>query len=198
MSRLLVLLFVLLAVTVAVAGAPNTQAPSLYEPLPFDHAQHGRTFAKRDVTCVTCHPVGLHTGKGDSTQAPAGLQLPPPRSSCHGCHLGEMWKAPKNAPSTCGTCHDERSELLPGDHGVGWELEHGMAARARGASCDNCHAQQGCVACHDRRGPMVRDPHPPGWSSTHGVEARIDPASCTSCHQADSCSTCHASGVRPW
>ena len=171
----------------------DAPAPRVAEPLPFDHDAHEKTFRKERVTCVTCHPVGLRV---DGT-APSA-DLPPPTSTCHGCHLHEVKGAPRKADGTCGTCHPDRSELVPVDHGLGWLGVHGGEARARGRPCTACHDATTCVDCHEGRGAMTANPHPPGFRATHGVKARLDPNSCSSCHVQDTCTACHTDGVTPW
>ena len=190
-------LAILLGVTALAAPALRVGGlrtpPRVQEPLPFDHAEHRAIFERKDLTCVTCHPVGLRTAEGAPTQ-----DVPTPRSSCHGCHLGTFKGAPRKADPTCGTCHPDRTELVPVDHGVGWQEAHGAEARARGRTCTACHDTSACVDCHEGRGALSRTPHPPGFRATHGVEARLDPAKCSSCHVEDTCTACHREGRTPW
>lgn len=190
-----------LAVSLAVAGpaprpgglAADAPVPTVADPLPFNHGVHEKTFKKTNVTCVHCHPVGARTDAG----AP-GVDLPPPRSACHGCHLGQLPGSPRKAANTCSDCHPQRSELLPATHGLGWLEGHGPEARSVRASCDACHDRTECIDCHEGRGALSRTPHPPGFRSTHGIEARVDPASCSTCHTEDTCAACHTTGVVPW
>jgi hypothetical protein len=185
-QRSLWLCLLMMVSTWAVAG------PTVVQPLPFDHPQHAATFDRFDVACVDCHPVGL------AGQPLMETPIPPPISSCHGCHLGEVKGAPRRAASTCETCHDVRLELLPTDHGLGWLQSHGDQGRAFRGLCKDCHAANQCTECHDQRGALTRSPHPPGFTSLHGVEARLDPNSCVECHVADTCTSCHVDGNRPW
>lgn len=196
MKRLWMLALLVTAAAQAVPSAPSearpsdrAEAPSVRTPLPFDHPAHARSFERAGLSCVDCHPVGLR---------PNQALPPPPRSSCHGCHLGELPGAPKQATRVCTTCHAHRAELVPASHGPGWEHAHGAEARARGATCSDCHRTSTCVDCHEARGAGQRNPHPPAFRTTHGVEARLDPARCSTCHTGNSCQTCHTTGALPW
>jgi hypothetical protein len=172
--------------------AADAPAPAVADPLPFDHVEHETAFAKADVTCVHCHPVGARTAAG----APGAV--PTPLSTCHGCHLGELPGSPRRAQNTCSSCHPHRAELQPANHGLGWLEAHGPEARALGASGSACHDRTACIDCHEGRGATSRTPHPPGFRATHGIEARVDPASCSTCHTEDVCAACHVTGVTPW
>jgi hypothetical protein len=175
--------------------APSPTTPPLLEPLPFDHQGHERSFAKAGLTCTSCHPVGAqHTEQA----SPEDATLPPPRSSCHACHLQIVEHAPKRAPDACMRCHSSRDALEPESHRVAWDQEHGEEAMARGAHCDRCHDTTGCVACHEERGATASSPHGPGFGAFHGVEARVDPQRCSSCHQGASCTRCHQGGSLSW
>lgn len=181
----------------ALIAAPASAGDPVHlkSPLPFDHHEHASTFERAGVSCLDCHPVGAHTATPSTTPLP----LPePPRSSCHGCHLGEVSKAPRSAPDTCTLCHADLSGLEPASHGLDWLALHGDASRAVGASCSTCHSRSACLDCHDRRGAGSEDPHPPGFRSSHGVEARLDPASCSTCHTQATCTSCHERGALPW
>jgi hypothetical protein len=179
----------LLALCLALpAAADAPYKPVLHDPLPFDHASHTSTFAETGVTCVVCHPVGVD----------ARATLPPPLSTCHGCHRGDARRAPRDAPSSCGNCHADTHVLSPESHAFAWIDLHGAAASARPASCRDCHEDSTCVQCHDDRGPLTANPHGPGVRALHGIEARIDPASCTTCHTGQSCTACHSGGSVPW
>jgi hypothetical protein len=184
----------ILASTVLAGTSP---APSVLDPLPFDHSVHTRALDKAGLTCVSCHPVGLQLAEGapDSTGVPLP---PPPASSCHGCHGGEVKHAGRNAPPDCFLCHADRAELRPVDHGPDWTALHGRASRAAGQSCSNCHSAGACLDCHDRRGAGSANPHGPGFARFHGVEAQVDPRSCSACHAETSCVACHTSGGTPW
>ena len=183
----------LLLWTVALA---NDEAPGLKTPNPFDHADHSAAFAAAGVTCVDCHAVGLRAPKAE---APAPALPAAPWSSCHGCHQGELKKAPKNAPTACLTCHASLADLKPASHDIDWIAQHGDAARGLRADCESCHtAPSFCTSCHAQRGALSENPHPPGFSSFHGVEARLDPRACTTCHTPTTCTGCHQSGAAPW
>jgi hypothetical protein len=174
-----------------------SQVPDLREPFPFDHGEHSRAFDKAGLTCVDCHPVGAFSKPESARVVPEG-PIPGPRSSCHACHQGEVEGAPRKAPSACMVCHAERGDLLPADHGLGWTDNHGAEARARNATCTDCHDTATCVTCHEGRGAVRKNPHGPGWGAFHGVEARVDPRSCSSCHVGEACAKCHVEGVLPW
>ncbi len=181
----------------AVANAP--EKPGLISPLPFDHGVHGKAFAKGGVACVNCHPVGVRQpDASDGFRAPPGGDLWPSLDTCHGCHLGELKGAPRAASSACMQCHGDREQLVPATHAVGWLYEHGGEARARGASCSDCHKTSQCTECHEARGPDERSPHPPGWRTIHGLEARVDSYSCSTCHDGTKCVSCHTTGATPW
>ncbi len=181
----------LLAATVAWAG----DVVHLRSPLPFDHAEHARTFDKAGLSCIDCHPVGAKA----SAPTEAALPLPEgPRSTCHGCHLGEVSKAPRAAQDDCLLCHADLTGLMPPDHNLDWISAHGDQSRAAGSSCSTCHRPAECLDCHDRRGAGSESPHPVGFRSGHGVEARLDPRSCSTCHTQTSCSSCHEGGAAPW
>lgn len=199
-------LFVLVAVlgTVALlrqgrAGAEVPQVPTLISPLPFDHAEHAPAFEKGGISCVDCHPVGLRRKDPEKgfVMPPVG-PLKPPLLVCHGCHKPSFAGAPRAAPGQCTLCHAHRAQLEPASHGVGWLQAHGPEARARGATCKDCHETNECVKCHDARGALQKDPHPPGWRTGHGVEARLDPYSCSTCHDGNACTSCHTTGAVPW
>lgn len=173
--------------------ASTATAPSVVDPLPFDHAEHGPALARAELGCTTCHPVGL-AAPGD-----AAVPLPPPPgSACHGCHGGEIRRASRGAPTECGLCHDVRADLRPADHDLDWTYRHGPASRAAGQACADCHTTGACLDCHDRRGAGTANPHGPGFARYHGVEARLDPRSCSTCHTEASCAACHATGGTPW
>lgn len=178
-----------IALTGVLARAAGPGAPAVHEPLPFDHAAHARAFDRGGLTCVDCHPVGMR---------PDGALPPPPLTSCHGCHLGTMDGAPRKADRTCELCHADRQALRPASHGPDWTHQHGREARARQATCNDCHATRTCVDCHERRGPLQRNPHPPAFRTTHGVEARLDPMRCSTCHSGETCRSCHSTGAIPW
>lgn len=194
LSAVLVALVVALASWSVVGADPRA---TVRNPLPFEHAEHAEIFAKANITCVNCHPVGLAVRTPDGPRAPAE-RLEAPRSSCHGCHLEDWRKAPRSAPSACTTCHSDLGPLIPANHGPGWIERHAGDARAFSATCSDCHEASTCFACHEQRGAMATDPHPPGFSTTHGIEARVDPRSCSSCHAAQTCESCHARGGTPW
>ncbi len=171
--------------TIAADPAPV----SAMSPLPFDHAKHDKHLQKAKLDCVSCHATGMSGTSAD---------LPPPRSACHGCHLGTFAEAPRRAQSSCTTCHDNLLAIRPDDHNAAWTHSHADAARSLRASCDDCHEGRWCVSCHLDRGPMTDNPHAVGFRMTHGVEARLDPARCSSCHTATMCSNCHSTGALPW
>ncbi len=193
---ILALLFVVLTTFGGNAGA--TAHPALKEPFPFDHGVHSDVFRKADISCVTCHPVGLRVPIADGGSVAPDADIQPPLTSCHVCHLQQAKGVPRQAPGTCETCHANRAELKPAGHDATWATKHGDAARARGSDCESCHTPRTCLDCHEKRGPMVTSPHPPGFGSFHGIEARIDPISCSSCHTGENCTACHLSGTRPW
>lgn len=168
----------------------------LRSPLPFDHQEHAGSFARNGVGCLDCHPVGMRASTPGGSEPP----LPePPTSSCHGCHLGELAKAPRSSPDTCTLCHTDLSGLVPNSHNLEWISLHGDASRAASSDCTSCHRASECLDCHDRRGAGSEEPHPVGFRSTHGVDARLDPRSCSSCHTEASCTSCHLQqGALPW
>ncbi len=174
-------------------AASASDRVNIREPLPFGHREHARAFERAGVGCLDCHPVGARA------EAEAALPLPEaPLSSCHGCHLGELARAPGDAPSGCLLCHADLEGLMPRDHQLDWISLHGQASRAAGQDCQSCHEPAGCLDCHDARGAGSENPHPAGFRSTHGVEARIDPRSCSTCHTETSCTSCHVKGALPW
>lgn len=175
------------------AGADERPEASLRAPLPFDHGTHAAAFGEAKLACQDCHPVGLRRDDGAVPADP-----PAPLSSCHGCHLGEVRRAPRGAPGECGSCHADVRALMPVDHALDWAVRHAGAARAPGADCAACHRPSTCLDCHDRRGAMSETPHPVGFRAGHGVDARLDPRACASCHTEASCSACHADGALPW
>ena len=180
-----------LAFAPAIAGDPV----QLRSPLPFDHGEHAGTFERSGLSCLDCHPVGARRASGD----PSPLALPSaPRSSCHGCHLGELSKAPRSAPDTCTLCHSSLDGLVPRDHSLDWIATHGDMSRSAGSTCDTCHRAAECLDCHDRRGAGSENPHGAGFRSSHGVEARLDPRSCSTCHTEATCTSCHVQGAMPW
>jgi len=175
----------------------NDPKPSLIEPFPFDHDQHTKAFKKTGVACVDCHPVGLHTQDDQGFHDPQ-IPTPPPKATCHGCHLNLVKGVPRKAPNTCTSCHADRAELVPPSHIAGWLQLHGPDARGAVASCDSCHDRAQCLDCHEKRGAMSQNPHPPAFLSIHGAEARMDPNSCSTCHNGNTCVSCHSSGDIPW
>jgi hypothetical protein len=194
MTRAATLFVLLFAGLWWTAAADEPSAPSLVEPLPFDHAEHARALERTGLGCVGCHPVGLRMDAG--SEAPP---LPsPPLSACHGCHAGEVSGAGRGAPTSCLLCHDDRLALRPLDHGPDWMELHDTAARTSGSTCEDCHSAATCLDCHDRRGAGSANPHPVGFQRFHGVEARLDPRSCSTCHTEASCVTCHTTGSTPW
>jgi len=199
MTRRLLPWLTLVGLLLALKGmASDPPKPAVKDPLPFVHDHHAKAFKKADITCVTCHPVGLRVVEGDNSAAP-DTPTEPPLTLCHTCHLeGIRGPAARHAPKTCTTCHPNESELIPPSHGHAWATLHGAAARVDSTGCESCHAPRQCIDCHDQRGPLSANPHGPGFARTHGVEARLDPYSCTTCHSVDTCSTCHSEGVQPW
>lgn len=189
---LAVALVALLAWLPADGEEEHDDAPALIEPLPFEHATHKRTFAKIGLVCADCHPVGLRAESGPV------LDLPLPRTICHGCHRAEIEGAPSKADSRCAACHSDREELKPPSHGIGWEADHAPEARALRAGCEDCHDRGQCVECHDVRGALAKAPHPPGFRSIHGLDARLDGATCVTCHASETCVRCHEQGGWPW
>lgn len=198
-------LLALVAAVAAAGGAVAADLPyiissgeaTLIEPLPFDHAAHEDSLGDARVACSDCHPVGLALPAQEGTRAPEQA-LPPPVSTCHGCHLAEARRAPRAAPTACASCHADMLQLVPDNHGPGWLERHAADARAFGADCSSCHKTSECFDCHADRGPLTVDPHGPGFAAMHGVEARVDPRSCSTCHAASSCVACHEGSVSPW
>ena len=192
------ILAVTLALATVMAWLPaggeegEDDTPAVFEPLPFKHAAHKKTFAKLGLACADCHPVGLRAESGKVED------LPLPRSICHGCHRGEVVGAPSKAASRCSACHSDREELKPPSHGIGWEEDHAAEARALRAGCQDCHDRGQCVDCHDARGALTEAPHPPGFRAVHGLDARLDGAMCVTCHAAETCVRCHEQGGWPW
>ncbi len=180
---------------VASAEAPTQaeaeKAPTVADPLPFDHGAHEKPFRRIGLTCIDCHPVGLRS----PTVEPAAP--PPPRTSCHSCHRRQVQGAPRQAKARCAQCHPVREELKPDSHELGWQDDHGPEARALRAGCDQCHSKGQCIDCHDARGALSASPHGAGFEVFHGVEARLDLVGCVSCHAAETCARCHDSGGRP-
>jgi hypothetical protein len=192
---------------VEAAPAPRSEArvrllverPAIREPFPFEHRRHARSLRNAGLRCVDCHAVGLAMSADGGREAAAPpADLPPPRSTCHGCHLQTVRGAPFDAPSRCETCHSVRAELRPADHGSDPIRSHAPLARAGTAVCRDCHAAAQCIDCHEERGAGARSPHGPGFAAFHGIEARVDPAPCAGCHSAETCTTCHGEGLKPW
>ena len=184
-----------LVLAVGCASASAGDPVQLRSPLPFDHSAHAATFERTGVSCLDCHPIGARRSSPDG----GSMALPEaPRSSCHGCHLGEVSKVPRSAPDTCTLCHASLDGLKPRDHGLDWISAHGDQSRSAGASCSTCHRPSECLDCHDRRGAGSENPHPAGFRSGHGVEARLDPRSCSTCHTEQTCTSCHLQGAMPW
>lgn len=174
----------------------GSDVPALRDPLPFGHEAHGVSFERAGLTCVICHPIGLAAVK-DGEQEPLIETLPPPLTTCHGCHRGAVTGAPRSAPGTCTMCHSNAGELAPASHQVDWLRHHAAEARTNGPTCRYCHERTECVSCHERRGPHAISPHPPAYATIHGIEAALDPASCSRCHAAITCTSCHATGRLP-
>lgn len=192
---------VLVAFLLAVPAAWAT--PTLRDPLPFSHEHHAKPFARADIWCVDCHPMGdVTTADDEEVRGP----LPYPTKACHVCHVEDAVPRAERAPSACSTCHPYRTELLAAlaerkpdeDHGVGWVTAHAVVASRLKTDCINCHSKTECLDCHSGRGAGARSPHGPGYRSLHGIDARLDPASCVQCHAAETCETCHATGGAPW
>ena len=175
----------------AVLDDVKKAAPTVADPLPFDHAKHEKPFDRSGLTCVDCHPVGARS----ETVEPE--LPPPPRVACHSCHRQGVKGAPKLAKPTCAQCHPVREELKPESHAIGWIDDHGAEARSLRSGCETCHDRGQCIDCHDGRGALARRPHGAGWEIIHGIEARLDVASCVGCHAEETCKRCHENGGRP-
>ncbi|MHB8965525.1 MAG: hypothetical protein ACYC52_06095 [Coriobacteriia bacterium] len=141
--------------------------------LRIDHA----TCATTD-SCDDCHSTAAH---GTAVRWTRQVVM----EECIACHAGI------DAPRTCETCHEARSEterLAKGPwqitHGPSWEKTHGMGDLR---SCDTCHPKDYCVRCHE-----IPLPHPVDFPALHGKQAQRAPASCAACHDAEElCDPCH-------
>jgi hypothetical protein len=189
MRRLLLLLLLLSSIAVA----SDHKAPSVLDPLPFDHEVHDPELSRLGLGCVDCHAFG-DAVEGAQAPAPVPVNL----ALCHACHKGEVAGVSPKAPRTCAACHPVREELRPEDHHEGWVEHHGPSARSLRSDCADCHARSSCVSCHEQRGALARSPHPTAFRFSHGIEAKLDPASCDTCHAAQSCTACHETGGVPW
>ncbi len=172
----------------------SSPPPTVRSPLPFTHKEHREIFKDVGLQCSDCHPIGLVAPEGQKPPA----MFPPPRSTCHGCHLAEASAAP-TAPGRCALCHPNALELKPPSHGPGWDTGgHAGAARAARTQCESCHEQALCTDCHEGRGALSRMPHGAGFRAVHGIEGRLDPQGCALCHGGDACTSCHETGATPW
>jgi hypothetical protein len=186
-------LLALLALTGAGLLGAAAQRPSADDPFArFDHEQHRTGYLESKVTCQACHPIGLVTGTDDFTAVKKvdELVLTPARGICHDCHTGEL-RFPR-APTRCTTCHQDLAPLIPEDHEIGWERDHGWASLRHHSSCELCHTVGYCETCHAQRDERRATVHPATFRSTHGVEARLDPGRCQRCHLQSSCEACHS------
>lgn len=146
------------------------EPPSHREPgFIFDH---GPTVARAGAQCAVCHA----------------------RESCARCHVNA-----ERVPAIVALGRDPRIATLvagvpaaypaPRSHDdPEWPYAHGAAARARIASCANCHTQPGCRACHtgslgqgviarlpadSGRGVQMRGREPAGDRVPHATSATI-------------------------
>jgi hypothetical protein len=206
-ARILLATWGLALLALGGAAAAGNPKPTVLDPLPFDHAVHGKALGQLGLQCTDCHGFEAPPPPDESArplievpQGPsvdAGASPPVPLGLCHGCHQADPPLRP-SAPRSCALCHPVRDELRPSTHDPGWTEDHGRAARRPRSECGDCHEKDVCVACHEQRGALARDPHGPGFRATHGIEARLDPGSCDTCHTGESCTSCHTSGGIPW
>ncbi|MFH1469696.1 MAG: cytochrome c3 family protein [Pseudomonadota bacterium] len=176
-------------------GAPRPLADDPFAR--FDHEQHRTHHLKNKVSCQACHPIGMVTGTDDflAVKQADEVVLTPARAICHDCHTGALrWP---RAPTRCTTCHVDLAPLIPEDHALGWERDHGWASLRHGSSCDLCHTVGYCETCHSQRDERRATVHPATFRSTHGIEARMDPGRCQRCHLESSCEACHTGGGLP-
>ena len=171
MRRALPALLVLLLPLAAFSDEPLSE---LYRR--FDHGEHTRTFDRNDVSCLSCHQLGL----------PGPTMAPPPPGACHQCHVAtEAHDATRRAPTRCESCHTALA--APDSHGPSWPTWHGAE---RDATCSNCHDRKDCVDCHERRQQPDHRVHEPAFLAIHGIEAAAG-ATCDSCHSRSECLDCH-------
>lgn len=153
--------------------------------LKFSHAEH----MKQDgIKCLSCH-------QGVDEAAVATVDHLPTMEKCIACHQE------KGAPTGCRTCHESgragtirtaysTGTLLPDDHGVFFQKQHGMQAQADLGYCASCHAQEDCLSCHD--GAIPPTFHASNYLQLHPQDAMANNPTCGSCHRLDRfCRDCH-------
>ncbi len=195
---------------------PEPPAPRLR----FDHRQHlehldGSTSDERGAACRRCHARGaegapempsmescLDCHRSGAEKAPSG--------TCSTCHPGSERPEGRadgdaaNPPDmfTFGgtgelwdeaTEPDDSSAMAPPDHDDDWLQRHGVAARVRSSTCEECHTEQDCNDCHDGTVASSNSVHPPNYDVLHASDARTRRDDCTDCHTIETfCTQCHA------
>jgi hypothetical protein len=181
--------------------------------LRFVHAKHPEV-----SDCLSCHGGSDEKWMEVKRAEPAGCL------SCHGVRAEHL----AQPDSMCAFCHSplagasERVTAVavgkypaPPSHGgadFGAGGAHAAQARASGASCATCHAQNFCAQCHidgakvasigalgtDERALaiMVSRSGPASharsdFERAHGREARRSIQSCATCHTQPNCTSCH-------
>jgi predicted CXXCH cytochrome family protein len=189
--------------------------------LRFEHTRHVEAMGRRaEASCENCHAAAGARGRMRVDAARPALCL-----QCHARNADNHY----DGAGDCSLCHlplaearalpVERVAALPrptSHAAAGFLSQHGVDARAGGASCATCHARELCERCHANaaRVPAIaalaRDPrvatleagragdwptpasHARGnWQAAHGREALSAAASCGNCHTRALCSGCH-------
>ena len=176
-------------------------------------AKHAKPFERPEPELIISHAAHLPRvkDKGDCMACHKELPEPgrpleasrPSMDACLSCHEHSV----NFSDATCSRCHTDlrRYPLQPVSlisHEGDFFARHGGVARAKGATCVQCHDESFCVGCHAR---TVSQPiervlpedvtrrfiHRNDWLGRHPLEAKADPATCKRCHGQSFCDNCH-------
>jgi hypothetical protein len=173
------------------------------------------TFLKRNRQLKMNHSEHIGRVKDDCTVCHKNLPNPewndhlaPSMATCLECHQKD-WDE-----GNCALCHRDLSRyaikpVAAFSHGVGFEKNHRLQARAQPETCATCHQQTFCSECHAKTNSPRIDVQLPervdrsfihrnDFLSRHPIEASADEATCQRCHGTDFCQSCHRqNGVVP-
>ncbi|MDH7571457.1 MAG: NapC/NirT family cytochrome c, partial [Armatimonadota bacterium] len=149
---------------------PTTREVIVYHSLKITHRKHW----ERNISCTFCHNRVVH-GPNAATKNTPTMQM------CYQCHDG------KQAPNTCGTCHETLGRRGSATFSPEWVAGHKLEVEKGSEACVRCHRQEFCDTCH-----RLAKPHPPGFLEVHAAESKKANAACNTCHDQRYCDECHS------
>lgn len=140
----------------------------------FSHQKH----MSDEQTCNQCHNnVAMSENILDKHL--------PKMNSCVTCHTNET------KDDYCLICHEKGENLIPADHNVMWDSEHGIAANNDENTCSSCHLENSCTECHEGDN-LDHKVHSLNYVNNHGIYARGNKDNCLTCHEEFIfCNECH-------